>query len=68
MLDEVADDRKEGGSIVIDPVRPRGYDPAELLAGSTPGNLHKEVDFGGPLGKGALRWFGVILLLAPGGD
>ena len=53
-LDEVVDIREEGGCIVIAPVRPRGYDLAELLAGITPENLHAEVDFGGPVGKEAL--------------
>ena len=53
-LDEVVDIREEGGNIVIEPVRPRGYDLAELLAGITPENLHAEVGIGGPLGKEAL--------------
>ena len=53
-LDEVVDIREEGGNIVIEPVRPKGYDLAELLAGITPENLHAEVGFGGPLGKEAL--------------
>lgn len=53
-LDEVVDIREEGGNIVIEPIRPRGYDLAELLAGITPENLHAEVDFGGPEGKEAL--------------
>ena len=53
-LDEVVDIREEGGSIVIEPIRARGYDLAELLAGITPENLHAEVDFGGPVGKEAL--------------
>jgi antitoxin MazE len=53
-LDEVVDIREEGGRIVIEPVRPRGYDLAELLAGITPENLHAEIDFGGPLGKESL--------------
>jgi antitoxin MazE len=54
MIDDVVDIREEGGSIVIVPVRPRGYDLAELLAGITPENLHAEVDFGGPVGTEAL--------------
>jgi antitoxin MazE len=53
-LDEVVDIREEGGSIVIEPVRPRGCDLAELLAGITPENLHAVVDFGGPLGRETL--------------
>ena len=53
-LDEVVDIREEDGCIVIEPIRPRGYDLAELLADITPENLHAEVDFGGPVGKEAL--------------
>ena len=53
-LDDVVEIREEGGAIVIEPVRPRGYDLAELLAGITPENLHAAVDFGGPVGKEAL--------------
>ncbi|QVL50601.1 MAG: AbrB/MazE/SpoVT family DNA-binding domain-containing protein [Thiocapsa sp.] len=53
-LDETVDIREEGGCIVIEPVRQKGYDLAQLLAGITPANLHAEVDFGGPVGKEAL--------------
>jgi len=53
-LDGTVDVREEGGRIVIEPVRPKGYDLAELLAGITPENLHAEVDFGAPAGKEAL--------------
>ena len=53
-LDEAVDIREEGGRIVIEPVRPSGYNLAELLAGITPENLHAEVDFGAPGGKEAL--------------
>jgi antitoxin MazE len=53
-LDETVDVREEGGRIVIEPVRPKGYDLAQLLAGITPANLHAEVDFGAPAGKEAL--------------
>ena len=53
-LDDVVEIREEGGTIVIQPVRPRGYDLAELLAGITPENLHAAVDFGGPVGKEGL--------------
>ena len=52
-LDETVDIREEGGRIVIEPVRPSGYDLAQLLAGITPENLHAEVDFGAPVGKEA---------------
>ncbi|EGV20421.1 AbrB/MazE/SpoVT family DNA-binding domain-containing protein [Thiocapsa marina] len=53
-LDETVDIREEGGCIVIEPIRPKGYDLARLLDGITPANLHSEVDFGGPVGKEAL--------------
>jgi antitoxin MazE len=53
-LDETVDVREEGGRIVIEPIRPRQYDLAQLLAGITPQNLHAEVDFGAPTGKEAL--------------
>ena len=53
-LDEAVDIREEGGRIVIEPVRPSGYNLAELLARITPENLHAEVDFGAPVGKEAL--------------
>jgi antitoxin MazE len=53
-LDETVDVREENGRIVIEPVRPRGYDLAQLLAGITAANLHAEVDFGAPAGKEAL--------------
>lgn len=53
-LDETVDVREEGGRIVIEPIRPREYELAQLLAGITPENLHAEVDFGAPMGKEAL--------------
>ncbi len=49
-LDETVDVREEGGRIVIEPIRPREYDLAQLLAGITPENRHAEVDFGAPMG------------------
>jgi antitoxin MazE len=52
-LYETVDIREEGGCIVIEPMRSRGYDLAELLAGFTPENLHAEVDFGAPAGEEA---------------
>ena len=53
-LDDVVNIREEDGRIVIEPIRPEGYDLAELLAGITPENLHEEVDFGQPVGKEVL--------------
>lgn len=52
-LDESVDVREESGRIVIQPVRRREYDLAELLKGITRKNLHEEVDFGRPEGKEA---------------
>ena len=50
-LDDVVDIREEAGRIVIEPVRPKAYDLAELLRGITPKNRHDAVDFGSPAGK-----------------
>ena len=52
-LDDTVNVRDEDGRIVIEPVRPRGYDLARLVAGITKANLHEEVDFGGAMGKEA---------------
>ena len=52
-LDEPVDVREESGRIVIEPVRRKEYDLAELLKGITRKNLHAEVFFGGPVGKEA---------------
>ena len=53
MLDDTVDVREEGGRIVIEVVRPKQYDLAQLLAGITPDNLHGEVSFGPPVGQEA---------------
>jgi antitoxin MazE len=50
-LDEVVEVREEAGRIVIEPVRQKAYNLADLLKGITPKNLHESVDFGGPAGK-----------------
>ena len=50
-LDEMVDVREEAGRIVIEPVRQKVYDLAELLKGITAKNQHESVDFGVPLGK-----------------
>jgi len=49
--DEVVDVREEAGRIVIEPVRQKAYDLAELLKGITSKNLPEPVDFGPPSGK-----------------
>jgi antitoxin MazE len=52
-LDEPVDVREESGRIVIEPIRRKEYDLAELVKGITRENLHAEVSFGGPVGKEA---------------
>jgi antitoxin MazE len=49
--DEVVDVREEAGRIVIEPMRQKTYDLADLIAGITPKNQPESVDFGSPLGK-----------------
>jgi antitoxin MazE len=53
-LDDTVDVREEGGRIIIEPVREKEYDLAQLLAGITPENLHAEVSFGPAIGREAL--------------
>ena len=50
-LDEVIDVREEGGCIVNEPVRPKGYSLDKLIEGTTDENRHDVVDFGMPQGK-----------------
>ncbi|MEO6966966.1 MAG: AbrB/MazE/SpoVT family DNA-binding domain-containing protein [Rhodanobacteraceae bacterium] len=52
-VDDAVDVRDEGGRIVIEPVRPREYDVAQLVAGITRDNVHDEADFGKAVGKEA---------------
>ena len=52
-LDEPVDVREESGRIVIEPVRRKEYNLAELVRGITRENFHAEVAFGGPVGKEA---------------
>jgi len=52
-LDDIVDVREESGRIVIEPVREKEYDLAQLLDGITPENLHAEVGFGPAVGKEA---------------
>lgn len=52
-LDDAVEMREEGGRIIIEPVRRKEYDLADLLAGITPDNRHGEVDFGPAVGKEA---------------
>lgn len=50
-LDDPVDVREESGRIIIEPERRKEYDLDELVKAITPGNLHEEVDVGGPVGK-----------------
>ena len=50
-LDEAVEVREESGRIVIEPVRRKEYNLAELVKGITAQNQHEEVDFGGPAGR-----------------
>jgi antitoxin MazE len=50
-LDEPVDVREESGRIVIEPIRRKEYNLAELVKGITSRNLHDEIDFSGPVGK-----------------
>lgn len=50
-LDDPVDVREEAGRIIIEPVRRKQYDLAELLKGITRKNLHDEADFGAPVGR-----------------
>lgn len=53
-IDDTVDVRAEGGKVVIELVRETDYDLDQLLDRITPENLHKSIDFGGPVGKEAL--------------
>ncbi len=50
-IDETVDVREESGRIVIEPVRRKEYSLADLLKGITRKNLHRELDFGPPVGR-----------------
>jgi antitoxin MazE len=52
-LDEPVDVREESGRIIIEPMRRKEYDLAELVKRITRGNLHEELDFGAAAGKEA---------------
>ena len=50
-LDDAVELREESGRIVIEPVRRKDYDLEELVKRITRSNLHREEDFGAPVGK-----------------
>ena len=49
-LDEVVEVREDQGRIVIERVRQKRYELAELLKGITNENQHREIDFGPAVG------------------
>ena len=50
-LEDSVDVREEAGRIVIEPLQRKEFSLSELINKITPRNLHKEVDFGKPVGK-----------------
>ncbi len=50
-VNDAVDVREESGCIVIEPVRRKEYDLGELVTRISRENVHKEVEFGGPVGK-----------------
>jgi antitoxin MazE len=50
-INDAVDVREESGRIVIEPVRRKEYDLGELVKRISRENVHKEVEFGGPVGK-----------------
>jgi antitoxin MazE len=50
-VDEPVEVREEHGRIVIEPVRHKEYDLAQLVKGITRGNRHHELNYGEPVGK-----------------
>ena len=50
-IDDAVDVREESGRIVIEPVRRKEYDLAELVKGINRKNLHGEADFGRPVDR-----------------
>lgn len=55
-LDQPVDVRKEGGRIVIEPVRPARYDIEGLVGGITDENRHEAIDMGDAVGREAWSW------------
>jgi antitoxin MazE len=49
-LDQPVAVREEDGRIIIEPVRPEGYDLAALVEAITDNNRHDSVDTGAPRG------------------
>jgi antitoxin MazE len=49
-LDQAVEVHEEDGRIIIEPVRPEGYDLAALVAAITDDNRHDSLDTGAPRG------------------
>ena len=52
-IDEEVEIREEAGKIIIEPVRKKAYNLADLVQGITKDNIHSAVDFGKAEGKEA---------------
>ena len=52
-LDQAVEVREEDGRIIIEPVRPDGYDLASLVEAITDDNRHESVETGAPRGREA---------------
>jgi antitoxin MazE len=50
-FDQELDMREEAGRLILEPVRQTAYDLTALVAGITPDNCHREMDFGAPVGN-----------------
>lgn len=52
-IDDPVELREQSGRIVIEPLRRKEYDLAQLLKGITRDNLHEVIDFGVSVGREA---------------
>jgi len=50
-IDDTVELREESGRIVIEPLERKEFKLDELLRGVTKKNVHREVDFGAPVGR-----------------
>ena len=50
-VDDTVELREELGRIVIEPLKRKEFKLNELLRGVTKKNVHREVDFGAPVGR-----------------
>ena len=50
-VDDTVELREESGRIVIEPLARKEFKLEELLKGVTRENVHREIDFGAPVGK-----------------